>query len=394
MTITPPPVRMGGGFDGYDPLASLHGPDTAPAKDYRLRMASPVTGPEEIDAVSSVISSGIFTNGPWTRRFEAAMAFRHGTRHAVAFANGTVALAAMFTAVGIGPGDEVIVPSFTFIATATSVVHVGATPVFAEVDSLTFNLDPDDVARRITPRTRAVVPVHYGGQPADLDRLLAVAEAHGIDLFEDAAQAHGALFQGRPAGSWGRAGMFSFTPVKAITTGEGAVVTTDDDDLAHQMRLLRNHGMSRPYHHEIVGYNWRLSEMQSAMGVRQLDRLDDILAVKAANAATMARLLADVDGVETPLELPDRTHPHTIYTLKVPARRRDRVMDALDQAGIETRRYFPPAHLEPAFVSGNAHHLPVTEELAEQVVSIPFHSRITVADLDEMTTIIRQVITS
>lgn len=389
--VPSPPTPLATG-SGYDPLGLLRTDDMPAPRDYRLRLASPVTGAEEVEVLARVITSGVLTNGPWTRRFEEAMAARHGTAHAVAFANGTVALAAMFIAAGIGPGDEVIVPSLTFIATATSVLHVGATPVFADVDADTYCLDPADVARRITDRTRAIVPVHYGGQPAPMAELLALASEHELDVFEDAAQAHGASYQGRPAGSWGRAAMFSFTPIKAITTGEGGVVTTDDGDLAHHMRLLRNHGMSRPYHHEIVGYNWRLSELQAAMGVCQLDRLDQILATKAANARALEGLLGEVADLQLPTVAPGRTHPFTIYTLKMSPQARARAAAALDDAGIESRLYFPPAHREPAFSEGPTPELPVTDSLDGRLLSIPFHARVTAADLTEMATIIRHAV--
>jgi perosamine synthetase len=274
------------GADQYDGVG-LGGPTTRPP---RIRIAVPTTGEEEVEAVRRVLASGMLTNGPATRRFEEVMAERHGTEHAVAFANGTVALAAMYLACGIGPGDEVVVPSFTFISTATSVLHVGATPVFADVRPDTFDLDPDDGARRLTPRTRAVVPVHYAGQAAAMDRFRALADEAGVALLEDAAEAHGASFGGRPVGGWGDAAMFSFTPTKNVTTGEGSVVTTDDGDLARRLRLLRNHGMSGPYRHESLGWNWRLSDILSAVGVCQLDRLDAILAAKRAHAATLDRL--------------------------------------------------------------------------------------------------------
>lgn len=372
---------------GYDPLASAAA--EGPRPEPRIRLAAPVTGEEEVEAVREVLASGMLTNGPWTRRFEAMMAERHGTAHGVAFANGTVALAAMYLAGGIGPGDEVIVPSLTFISTATAVLHVGATPVFADIEPDTFNLDPDLAAAKITPRTKAIVPVHYAGQPAQMDRFRALADEHGLLLFEDAAQAHGASFGGRPAGSWGDAAMFSFTPTKNITTGEGSVVTTDRDDLAQQMRLLRNHGMSRQYHHEILGWNWRLSDILSAIGCVQLDRLDGILARKRANAALLAEHLGDLEGITVPAAPPDREHPYMIYSLLVEPELRPRVTAALDAAGIEWRLYFPPAHRQPVFADLDDPGLPNTEAAAERLVSIPFHSQLTSDELGLIATTIR-----
>ena len=373
---------------GYDPLASVGGEaSTRPAP--RIRMASPVTGEEEVQAVREVLESGYLTNGPWTRRFEELMAERHGTAHGVAMANGTVALAAMYLAAGIGPGDEVIVPSLTFISTATSVLHVGATPVFADIEPDTLNLDPADAEARITPRTKAIVPVHYAGQPAQMDAFRDLADRHGLRLFEDAAQSHGASFGGRPSGSWGDAAMFSFTPTKNITTGEGAVVTTDDDHLAHQMRLLRNHGMSKQYHHEVLGWNWRLSDILSAVGCVQMGRLDDILARKRANAQVLADRLGDLEGLELPVAPEDREHPYMIYTLQVEPELRPRVADALDDAGIEWRMYFPPAHRQPVFAHLPDPGLPVTDAAAERILSIPFHSKLSSDDLGTIADTIR-----
>ena len=349
----------------------------------RIRLASPVTGDEEVEAVRAVLESGFLTNGPATRRFERAMADRHDTEHGVAFANGTVALQAMYLACGIGPGDEVIVPSFTFISTATSVLHVGATPVFADIDPETFNLDPTDVARKLTSRTRAVVPVHYGGQAADMEELLALAADAGVDVLEDAAEAHGASYRGRPVGSWGRAGMFSFTPTKNVTTGEGGIVTTDDGDLAERLRMLRNHGMSALYRHDVLGYNWRLSDVHAAIGAVQVGRLDDIVARKRRNAEHLGRRLVDTGPLVPPVVRADRDHTFMLYTVRCPAGRRDAVRAALEAAGIEARLYFPPAHHQPVF-AGSPAELPVTEEIARTVVSLPFHSKLTTDELDEI----------
>src|SRR5664280_2414694 len=254
---------------------------------YLVRLAKPALGDEELQAVRDVFESGTLTNGPRTAQFEQAFIRRHGTAYGVAFANGTVALAAMYLACDIGPGDEVIVPSLTFISSATSVLHVGATPVFAEILPGTFDLDPADVRSRITARTKAILVVHYGGQPAAMDELRAIARDAGVLLLEDAAEAHGAAYRGRPVGGLGAAAMFSFTPTKNITTGEGGIVTTDDAELAHAMRLLRNHGQGELYQHLALGYNWRITEMQASMGIVQLGRLDGIVARKRVNAQWM-----------------------------------------------------------------------------------------------------------
>lgn len=376
--------------DRYDPLG-LGGNGPASTPPPRIRIAAPTTGPEEADAVTAVLESGILTNGPVTKQFEAAMADRHQARHAVAMANGTVALAAMLLAAGIEPGDEVIVPSFTFISTATSVLHVGATPVFADIRPDTFDLDAVDVARRVTPRTKAVMPVHYGGQAADMTALGAVAADAGLTVLEDAAQAHGAAYGGRPVGTWGQSAMFSFTPTKNITTGEGAIVTTNDDDVAHRLRLLRNHGMSAPYHHEILGWNWRLTEMQAAMGVCQVGRLDGILAAKRRHAAILDEALAGVDGVTTPTRGADRGHTYMLYTVLIDGGRRDAVRDALADAGVEARVYFPPVHLQPVFAGVDV-DLPVTEDVAARALSLPVHAHLSEGDLAEVAGIVADAV--
>lgn len=365
--------------DRYVPL-----PGGPPRPTPRIRLARPDMGPEEADAVARVLASGVLTNGPETAAFERAFADHHEVGHAVAMANGTVALAAMFVALGIGPGDEVVVPSFTFISTATSVLHVGATPVFADVDPETYNLDPTDVAARLTTRTKAIVPVHYAGQPADMDDLRALADDAGVALLEDAAEAHGACYRGRPVGGLGRAAMFSFTPTKNITTGEGGMVTTDDGDLARDLRLLRNHGQSAQYRHETLGWNWRLTEVQAAIGRCQVVKLPTILARKRANAEILGARLAAIDGITAPLVRPDRDHVFMLYSTTVDDGR-DELMAALTARGIENRLYFPPAHRQPVFASVST-HLPVTDHLADRLVSLPFHSLLTASELDDITT--------
>jgi perosamine synthetase len=356
----------------------------------RIRLACPDVGEEEVDAIRGVLSSGVLTNGPVTEALEKAFAERHHVDHAVAFANGTVALAAMYLALEIGPGDEVITPSMTFVSSATSVVHVGATPIFADIDAETFNLDPADVARRISPRTKAILAVHYGGQPANMDELREVAKECGAYVLEDAAEAHGASYKGRSVGSLGTAAMFSFTPTKNITMGEGGIVTTSDGVLAGRLRLLRNHGQTSPLRHEVLGWNWRLTEMQAAMGLVQLGKLESILARKRANAAWMGQELGALTSVHSPLARPDRDHVYMLYTLLFD-HDRDRIHELLESLGIEARVYFPPVHLQPVF-NRPSRTLPVTEEVAERMLSVPFHSLLSRDDLQAVSDAIHSAV--
>jgi perosamine synthetase len=357
-------------------------------QEWRIGLAHPDVGEEEIEAVARVLRSHVLTNGPETAGFEREFADYHQAGHGIAFANGTVALVALFAGLGIGPDDEVIVPSLTFVSSATSIVYAGATPVFADVDRETFNLDPADVARRLGPRVKGILAVHYGGQAADLSELQALADDAGVVLLEDAAEAHGARYMGRHVGTWGIAGMFSFTPTKNITTGEGGMVLTDDGDLASRLRLLRNHGQTAPYEHALLGCNWRLSEMQAAMGRAQTAKLGSILARKRTLAADLDRRLDAVAGVQAPVVREDRDHVHMLYTVTLAgadAARRDSVIDDLAHQGIESRVYFPPVHRQPIFEGGPA-ELPVTEDLAGRILSLPMHSRLTCGEVADVAT--------
>ncbi|MGC0340592.1 DegT/DnrJ/EryC1/StrS family aminotransferase [Streptomyces sp. SLBN-8D4] len=359
-----------------------------PDSNVRIRLASPDLGEEEAQAVRRVLCSGVLTNGAENEAFAQEFADRHEARFGVTFCTGTAALQAMLLAEGIGPGDEVIVPSMTFVATATSVCHVGATPVFADIDPRTFNLDPVSVAARITRATRAVMTVHYAGQPGDLDGLARVCAAAGVPLLEDAAQAAGAQYRGRPVGTVGRSAMFSFTPAKNITTGEGGIVLTDDPGVAERLRLLRNHGQTGLYQHESLGYNWRLTEMQAAIGRVQLRKLDGILGRKQQIVRSLTRRLTGLPGLTTPHQVPDARGTWALYTCLLPGIRDQVLADLLDR-GIEARIYFPPVHRQPLFArrdggAGLAAELPVTEAVAQAMLSLPVHHRLTEAEVAEI----------
>jgi dTDP-4-amino-4,6-dideoxygalactose transaminase len=296
-------------------------------------------GEEEKELVWSALESGALAQGPRVRELEERFAAYVGVPHAVATSSGTTALHLALLAHGIGEGDEVITVPFTFIASAAAILYTGARPAFVDVDESTFNMDPSLIEAAITSRTKAIMPVSLYGNPADLPALAAIAERHGLALVEDAAQAHGAAIDGRRSGSWG-IGAFSFYPTKNMTTGEGGMLTTADADLADRARLLREHGMKVRYHHDVLGYNFRMTDIHASIGLAQLTKLDGYNARRREIADRYGR---ELRGVITPTVRPGVTHVFHQYTLRV--NRRDEFVEQLRELGVGSGIYYPiPVH--------------------------------------------------
>ena len=350
-----------------------------------IPIARPQLGEEEKQLVWETMASGLLAQGPRVREFEERFAALIGTAHAVATSSGTTALHLALLGYGIGPGDEVVTVPFTFIASANSVLYTGARPVFVDVDERDFNMDPVLVEAAITPRTRALMPVSLYGQPAQMEVLAEIAERRGLALVEDACQSHAASIGERHSGTWG-AGTFSFYPTKNMTTGEGGMLTSDDGDLAERVRLLREHGMKVRYHHDIVGYNFRMTDIAAAIGLAQIEKL---AGYNSRRRAIAARYDAELRGVVTPHVRPGVTHVYHQYTIRVT--RRDAFAEALKERGVGSAIYYPiPVHRQTPFVAlgygGDSY--PVTDLLTEQVLSIPVHPSL--SD-DEVTTVVEAV---
>jgi perosamine synthetase len=349
--------------------------------------ARPLIGDEERDAVDRVLRSGMVAQGPEVAAFEAEFAALVDNRRCVAVNSGTSALHMAFLAGGVGPGDEVIVPSFTFAATANSVALTGATPVFADIEPDQFNLDPDAAAAAITPRTKAIMPVHLYGHPAAMDRFTELADRHDLLLFEDAAQAHAASLHGRPVGAWGLAGSFSFYPTKNMTSGEGGMVTTPSDELARSVQLLRNQGMEKRYENEVVGFNTRMTDLHAAIGRVQLGKLAGWTKQRQANAAFLDENLR---GVVVPPVAEGAVHVYHQYTIRVPGHDRDAFAAEIGRRGIGSGVYYPiPNHRLPSF--GLMLDLPETERAAREVLSLPVHPALEETDLQTIVEIVNAV---
>ncbi len=359
-----------------------------------IPISKPDIGPAEEAAVLEVLRSGMLAMGRRTQAFEEAWAAYCGVRHAVMTSNGTVAQEAVLHALGIGPGDEVITVSFSFNATVSVILRAGATPVLVDIRADDFCMDPDQVEAAITPRTRAIMPVHLYGLMADMDPLVAIAERHGLAIVEDAAQAHGASYRGRKAGQFGPA-MFSLYATKNLMTGEGGLATTDDDLVADRLRLFRNHGMRVRYQHESLGTNYKPTDLAAAIGLAQLDRLDERTGRRRRNAAYLSAQLGGDYLVPSVSE--GREHVWHQYVMRFP-HERQAVIDGLAERGIGTLIYYPiPIHrqdyLQALLPGASELDLPVTDALSDEVLAIPVHPMLSESDLDAIVAAVRDVAT-
>jgi len=364
----------------------------------RIPIAQPCTGEAEWQAVREPILSGWLTQGPKVAEFEQNFAARHGVAHAIATSSCTTALHLSLVALGIGPGDEVIVPAFTWVATANVVLYCGATPVFVDVDPATYNIAPARVAEALTPRTRAIIAVHLFGLCADIDRLQAVAGE--IPIIEDAACAAGAAYKDRPAGSLGRLGCFSFHPRKSITTGEGGMVTTSDEGLAETINRLRNHGASvseEQRHHgprpwllpefNLLGFNYRMTDLQGAVGLVQLEKLDRFLDERERWAEFYTRELSEIPWLKTPVTSEGCRHGWQSYVCRIDEtiapRPRNQIMQHLESLGVSTRPGTHAVHLLGCYRDRyglSPDDFPVARDCDRFTMSIPLHNRMVLED--------------
>lgn len=345
-----------------------------------IPVAKPLIGEEEKRAVMEVMDSGQLAQGSRTQAFEKAFAEYIGTKHAIGVNSGTAALIVALQAHGVGAGDEVITTPFSFIATATSIIACGATPVFVDIDPFDLNMDPNQLEAAITERTKAVMPVHIFGHPARITEIAQICEDNGLALVEDAAQAHGAEHQGRRVGAFGT-GCFSFYPTKNMTTGEGGIITTDDDEVARLCRIIRSHGQEQRYVHEYFGLNWRMQDVNGAIGLVQLGHLEAWNEARIHHAEALSRLIR---SVETPKVREGDRHVFHQFTVRV-ANDRDGLLQRLQEAGVGSAVHYPiPIHQQPiiqkmGFGEGS---FPVAEAASQHVLSLPVHPQLGPEDVE------------
>lgn len=355
-------------------------------------------GAEVEQQVLEVLRSGVIVQGPKVAELEAGFAELVGVRHAVAVNNGTTALVAALQVLDLKPGDEVITSPFTFVATLNAILEAGATARFADIRTADFCLDPDAVSAAIDERTRVLMPVHLYGQTADMGKLWPLVDEHGLHLVEDAAQAHGAKYQGRAAGSWGL-GCFSFYATKNIAAGEGGMITTDDPDLADRLRVLRNQGMRQRYVYEVAGHNYRMTDLHAAVALPMLARYQEQVRQRQANAARLSERLAVTGALQVPTQLPGRDHVWHQYTVLVTdesAVDRDQLLARLTERGIGSGVYYPKTVYDYDCYAEHPRVLrsetPVATDVARRCLSLPVHTRLTEDQIDQIADAVLEVV--
>lgn len=351
-----------------------------------IPIAKPIIDEDEINAVVAVLRSGIIGQGRKVEEFEEAFAGFMGAKYAVAVNSGTAALHIALLAQGIGEGDEVITSPFTFIASANSILFTGAKPVFADIEEETFNIAPDSIVEKITPRTKAIMPVHLYGQPCEMKKIMGIADEHKLAVIEDACQAHGAEYEGKSVGSFGT-GCFSFYPTKNMTTGEGGMITTNNKDIAQKARMTRSHGQRERYLHEILGYNYRMTDIAAAIGLCQLRKLEEFNNRRIGNANFLTGKLSEIKGLIPPCVRPNAKHVFHQYTVRVTQDfgiSRDELRKKLMDRGVATEIYYPlPVHKQPLYQNpAYDEPLPNSEKAAREVLSLPVHPSLTKKELE------------
>ena len=363
-----------------------------------ISIAKPIIEDSEINEVIKVLKSGELAQGKWVEEFENNFAKFCNTKYAIAVSNGTSALYLALLALGIKQGDEVITTPFTFIASSNSILYTGAKPVFVDIDPKTFNINPDLIEEKITSSTKAILPVHLYGLPANMDKILKIAKKYKLYVLEDAAQAHGAMMGNLSVGSLGDLAAFSFYSTKNMTTGEGGMITTNNEVLETGIRKLRNHGMERRYYHDILGFNFRMTNIAAAIGIHQLRRLNKFNRQRVKNAQFLTEGLSNINAIQTPLVPQNFTHVFHQYTILVKdgKGKRDKLVEYLNKNGVATMVYYPvPVHKQKfMLVMYPKLHLKSAEEIVDKALSLPVHPSITKENLERIVSLIKVFFTS
>ena len=356
-----------------------------------IPIAKPFIGDEEIKEVEAVLRSGFIAQGPKVAEFEEKFAEYIGTRHAIATSSGTTALHVALLCAGIGKGDEVITTPFSFAATANSILYAGGKPVFVDIDPKTYNINPEKIEEAITDKTRAIMPVHLYGQPADMDQICKIAEDHDLKVIEDAAQAHGAIYHGRKVGSIGDMACFSFYPTKNITTGEGGIITTDDDAFDKDARAIRAHGESERYEHVTLGYNFRMTDIAAAIGVVQLKRLEEFNEKRIENAEYLTEHINSIEGIEPPYVAENVRHVFHQYTVRVADGKRDELKEFLNSEGVGTGVHYPRTIYKQKLYEdlGYTANCPEAEKAAAEVLSLPVNPTLSAEDFGKIVSVLQ-----